>query len=330
MSMRVLITGGAGYIGSCLVPHLLTRGFTVTVFDKLLFGAEPLLPNRLHPSFRLVKGDVRDGSALRAAMAEVDAVVHLAAIVGEDACAIDEAASWSINYGGTEAVIAAARAKNVERLIFISTCSNYGVSAANSLASEDSTLNPLTHYARSKVEAERCVLGTNAPPTRCVLRLGTICGIAPRMRFDLLISDAARAAATGRPIEIFAPDAWRPFLHVRDAARVIELCLEASARDIDGLVFNVVGENVQKRQIADMASRHFPLAAVVVTDRKPDLRDYRVDATRIASRLGYRPERSVEDAFTETAEAVLSGMFRDPMWPGYAGNAFLPEMLGAP
>jgi len=330
MAMRILITGGAGYVGSCLVPLLLARGFAVTVFDKLLFGAEPLLANRLNPAFRLVKGDVRDRAALAAAMADAQAVVHLAAIVGEDACAIDEQASWSINCGGTEAVIAAALDSGIERLLYVSTCSNYGVSAANALASEDSALNPLTLYARSKVEAEKRVLGNAVRPVRCVLRLGTICGIAPRMRFDLLISDAARAAVTGQPIEIFAPEAWRPFLHVRDAARAIELCLKAEGDRIDGSVFNVVGENIQKRQIAEMVGRHFPTAAVVVNARKPDLRDYRVDGSRIGNLLGYKAELSVEDAFTETAEAILSGVFRDPTWPGYAANAFSPDRLGAP
>ena len=318
MTMHVLITGGAGYVGSQVTAHLLAEGFTVSVYDRLLYGGEALLAFRNHHRFRLIRGDVRDGEAMHAAVAGNDAIIHLAAIVGEDACNVDRAASWSTNVEGTSTVLRAASQQGVQRLIFASTCSNYGVAAPGELATEAAKLNPLSEYARAKVECEQLLLASNDLACPAVLRLGTICGLSARMRFDLLVSEVARNAAQGVPIDIFAPDAWRPFLHVKDAARIFRVMLEAPADRIAHQVFNVVGENIQKRGLVDISRRLFPNSPVKITDKKPDLRDYRVDGTLVTRELGFRPEFTVESAFRETAAAVESGLFRDPDWKGHS------------
>jgi nucleoside-diphosphate-sugar epimerase len=244
--------------------------------------------------------------------------VHFAGVVGEPACAIDSEQSWSINVDGTKTVLSAASAAKTGRFVFISTCSNYGVAKPGELATEDYALNPLSDYARAKVQCERLILADPPPPASTVLRFGTICGLSGRMRFDLLVSEMAKKCARGERIDIFSPDAWRPFLHVADAARAIDLILKSSSNQTARRVFNVVGENYQKRALVELAQRHFPEVEIVVTDKNPDLRDYRVDGSRITRELSFKPLNTVEDAFCETAKAVRDGVFRNPDWPGHS------------
>jgi nucleoside-diphosphate-sugar epimerase len=316
--VKVLITGGAGYIGSIASADFVASGYDVTVFDKLIYGGEGLLSLGVHSRFKLIQADVRSTEAVRAAMDGVKAVVHLAAVVGEPACSIDETKSREINSAGTQIVFEAAKSMGVERFIYVSTCSNYGVSEPNILTDEDAPLKPLSTYASSKVEGERLALDHTGSMTATVLRFGTICGLSPRMRFDLLVSEMARNAVLGRPLDIFSPAAWRPFLHVRDASRALRTILEAPKDLVSGLVYNVVGENKQKSDLVDMVRKHYPETSVEVTSKLPDLRDYRVSATRIANALQFAPQYSIEDAFLETAQAVKNGVFRDPFWQGHS------------
>ena len=324
--MKALITGGAGYIGSVVSTHLVGEGLGVTVLDKLVYGGEALLGLTGHPRFRLIPGDVRKEQDLHRALESTDVVIHLAAVVGEPACSVDPGAAWSINLGGTQKALAAATEHGVERFVLVSTCSNYGVSAAASLADESFPLKPLSQYAESKVEAEKLVL--NSKTAGCfVLRLGTICGLAPRMRFDLLVSEMARAAALGESMRIFAPEAWRPFLHVRDAARALAHCLCAPRESVQGRVFNVVGENYQKRGLVDLVLKHYPGTRIEIAEKEPDLRDYRVSGERIRQQIGFQTLYTVEDAFLETAGAVAAGLFRDAKWPGHSAVPLDPARL---
>jgi nucleoside-diphosphate-sugar epimerase len=322
--MRVLITGGAGYIGSRVTAHLLAAGKDVTVFDNLVYGGQALLPFVSLPSFAFIKGDVRNSSAFGRAMQGHDAVIHLAAVVGEAACDLDAEAAERINRDASIEALRSAEHCGVGRFVFFSTCSNYGLSDPNVLADEDSELRPLSLYARTKVDVERYVLSARGEVAATVLRLGTICGLSARMRFDLLVSDMARAAATGQTIDIYKPDAWRPFLHVADAGRAVQHVLETSPADIAGRVFNVVGENYQKRGLVDLVRKHYPEATIAITDAQPDNRDYRVSGARIERELGFATRYTVEDAFVSTARAVSDGMFVDPFWPGHSAIPLEP------
>lgn len=314
----VVVTGGAGYVGSVVTSHLLLAGFAVVVVDRLAAGGEAIVGFSGRDDFRLIAGDVRDPDVLDAAVARADAVVHLAAVVGEPACAPNEAEARSINLDGARAVLAAVQRHGVGRLVLVSTCSNYGVSSPDVLADEDAPLNPLGIYARSKVAAELDVLERRETTPVTVLRLGTICGLSARMRFDLLVNDMARAVVLNEPISIFAPDAWRPFLHIRDAGRVIEWSLGRDPAAIAGRVYNVVGDNYQKRGLVDLVRRHFPGAAIEMTDAVPDARDYRASGVRLAREGGFTSRYTVEDAFLEVVAAVRTGVFRNPRWDGYA------------
>ena len=323
--MQILVTGGAGYLGSRVVAHLVAQGHTVRVLDRLLYGGEALLTLTALPGIDLRVGDVRDRKTLLDSMSGVDAVVHMAGIVGEAACNVAPGMAWSINHDAIDHVLAAAQDTGAARLVFVSTCSNYGVAEPNAAVDEDAPLNPLSEYARAKVDAERKVLAIENPSfSVTVLRLGTICGVSARMRFDLLVNELARDAVLERPIEIYAPAAWRPFLHIDDAGPAIDRVLAASPSLIQGRVFNVVGENHQKYSLIDMARRLKPSIEVTMVDRKPDLRDYRVSGERFVNTLGFRAARTVESAFTEVAAAVGKGLFRDPTWPGHSAVPLAP------
>jgi nucleoside-diphosphate-sugar epimerase len=300
------------------VAHLLALGHRVRVFDRLIYGGEALLTLRAFPALAVDVGDVRDLAALRRAAQDMDAMVHLAGVVGEAACAADPAYSWSVNHDAIEGVLRAAGDARIERIVFASTCSNYGVAEPNAEADEDAPLNPLSDYAKAKVAAERATLAADGVAVVTVLRLGTICGLAARMRFDLLVNEMARDTALGREIEIYAPAAWRPFLHIGDAAEAIGRVLEAPPTAVNRRVFNVVGENHQKTGLVRIAREVYPELRATVTDRRSDLRDYRVSGERFARALGYRPSRTVADAFRETAAAVEAGWFRDPDWKGHS------------
>ncbi len=316
--MRVLVTGGAGYLGSGVTAHLLSEGHSVRVFDRGLYGSEALLALRAWSGLESIHGDVRDAAALTAAMEGMDAVVHLAAIVGEPACNVDRPFAWSINHDAVSTVLASAHAAGIRHVVALSTCSNYGVADPNSEVDEDGALNPIADYAQAKVAAERIVLDDAGIPVVTVLRLGTLCGVSARMRFDLLVNEMAREAALGRQIEIFAPAAWRPYLHLDDAADAILRVLQADSAKVDRRVFNVVGENQQKSDLVAIARSLYPDVDVAVVDKKPDLRDYRVSGARFCAALGFTPRHSVTDAFREVAAAVQGGVFRDPDWAGHS------------
>ena len=316
--MKVFLTGGAGYLGSRLAAHLIASGHHVTVFDALVYGGEALLPFVGHRAFRLVKGDVRDREAVRAAMRGHEAVAHLAAIVGEDACSIDRHKTAEVNRDAAIGAMDLAEDVGIQRFVFFSTCSNYGVSDPDSLADEDAPLKPLSLYASTKVEVERNALARRGATCVTVLRLGTICGLSARMRFDLLVSDMARAAALGTPIEVYKPEAWRPYLHIADVGRVVECVLAAPRANVESSVFNVVGENYQKLGLVRLVLEHFPNAQVKLNDGKPDNRDYRVSAAKIERVLGFVPQHTVAEALIETAIAVRDRVFMDPMWEGYS------------
>lgn len=322
--MKVLVTGGAGYIGTALVAQLLMEGHSVRVLDKGIYSLEPLLIFSAADRFELRVGDVRNEETLANALDGMDAVVHLAAMVGEAACSIDEEATVSINEKVPSKLLALCEDKGVGRVVFLSTCSNYGVSSPDVLADEEAALTPLSLYARTKVAAERDMLGFNGKTVTTVLRFGTICGLSGRMRFDLLVSELARDAISGREIEIYKPEAWRPFLHVRDGVRAVVHVLGSDVAKVNRRVFNIVGENLRKSDLSDMVLKHFPDAKIRVTAANPDNRDYRVTGARIENELGFRCRLTVEDAFLETVESVRTNAFRDAAWPGHSAIP-LPE-----
>ena len=308
--MRILVTGGGGYVGTALVTHLAAVGHAVTVVDPLPLGAEALLPAIAIGEVRLVRGSVTDGALMEATLPGHDAVVHLAALVGEAACAVDQDMTRAINVEAAGSVAAAASAAGIKRFVFASTCSNYGVSDPGVLVDEDAPLRPLGLYAESKVEAEERVRRVH--DAAVILRFGTVCGPSPRMRFDLLVSELAREAVAGRELVIYAPEAWRPYLPMADLVRAVEHVVRTQIGSVRGSVFNVVAANCTKRDLVNIVQESFPEAAVVFVNKAPDLRDYRVRGARFQAATGFRMQSTVKSAFTETAQLLQCGVWSEP------------------
>ena len=313
--MKVIVIGGAGYVGSPLVRDLLLQGHQVTVFDLMQFGAESLTPYLGRAGFRLVRGDVRDAAAVEAAMAGHDAVVLLAAIVGEPACNRDPDKAVATNLGGARNTLAAARKLGLERMVFTSTCSNYGVADTSAPVAETAPLNPISTYSESKVQAEREILaaaGEAFCPT--VLRLSTAFGVSGRMRFDLLVSDFTLAAHRDGKVVIYGEQFWRPFVHINDIAKAIRMTLEADREVVSGEVFNVGGNhnNIKKLGLGEAVQRHVEGTELEFVSRNEDPRSYRVEFAKVKDALGFEPDWTIDDGIVEVRDCLRAGVWKDP------------------
>lgn len=313
--MKVLVIGGAGYLGGALTPLLLSQGHQVTVFDRLAFGSEAVSPLLSHDQFKLLVGDLRDISAVSAAVRDQEAVILLAALVGEPACDRDPAETADINYLATLNAMKAASYFGVGRFIFSSTDSCYGAQENVNLT-EESPLRPISLYAelKARVEEEFLTLPQGPAFQPVILRLATLYGRSPRMRFDLVINLLTREAVTGNGAKIFSGEQWRPLVHVRDAARAFALALSAPAETVSGQVFNVGSneQNVQFKHLRDILLRAIPGAEIETVAQAPDLRDYHVCFDKIRHSLNFRPEFSPEEGMAEIRAALLQGQFGDP------------------
>jgi nucleoside-diphosphate-sugar epimerase len=309
-----LVTGGAGYVGVPVVQQLLASGRRVRVLDTLRWGGESLLGVWPHPHFELVKGDVTVAADRAGALDGAGSVVHLAAIVGDPACKQEPDLAQRINLDATRALYDEAAASGAADFIFVSTCSNYGIADPAELATERSPLNPASHYARTKVAAEEYLLQhRGAGPAATVLRLATVYGVAPRMRFDLTVNEFARDAALRKPLEIFAETLWRPYVHVSDVASAVRLVLDSPEAVRRGEVFNVghTGENYQKLALCRLLQERVPELDISFVRTGADPRSYRVSFEKIASRLGFQPAHTVPAGIDEVIELVRSGVIAD-------------------
>ncbi len=309
---RVLVLGGAGYLGSVLVPMLLDRGYRVRVLDSLLFGKESLKAVEKHANFELIPGDVRDIQAVVQTMKGVDAVIDLAAIVGDPACEEHPQLAVEVNRAATRMLIDIARGYGIQRLLLASTCSVYG--ASEFLMDEHSKVAPISLYARTKVDSEDLLLSAKCAdfhPT--ILRLATLFGVSPRPRFDLVVNLlTARAIRSGR-ITIYNGEQWRPFMHVYDAARCFLACLEVGNLDVvSGEIFNAGSFELNHRlsEVAEIISTVIPTVEVEHVDNQ-DRRNYRVSFDKIHSRLGFVCERTLEQGIHEIADMVRRSEVKD-------------------
>jgi len=316
--LRVLVTGGAGYIGSVLVRQLLTKGYSVRVMDILNFGGESLIGLLSDKNFDFMKGDVRDESSLINAVKDMDAVVHLAAIVGDPACAAEPEIAKETNLDASVRLFEiCAVSKTVKRFIFASTCSNYGRMAGDVFLKEDSPLNPISHYAKLKVEFEQYLMKSKTPsgfiPTS--LRFSTVYGISPRVRFDLTVNEFTRDATLGKELIIYGEQFWRPYCHVADLARSCIQVLESPAEKVDHNVFGVgdTSENYQKKMLAEEILKIIPDLKVNYVSKVEDPRDYRVDFSKIKTELGYAITKKVPDGIREINFTVKNNFFKDPL-----------------
>jgi nucleoside-diphosphate-sugar epimerase len=315
-----LVTGGSGYIGALLVRELLEAGHDVRVLDSLLHGQEDIAAEQEGAGVKVIRGDVRDAGARAEALAGADGVVHLAAIVGDPACALDPAVSHEVNVEATESLVADASSAGVERLVFASTCSNYGRMADPTVPiTEDGELRPVSLYAEQKVGMEKLILGAEHGLSPTCLRFATVYGVGRRMRFDLTVNEFTRELWADRDLEVFGEQFWRPYIQVRDAGRAVRTVLEAPIEQVSGQVFNAgrSGENYRKLDLIEEIGKQIDRGKVSYVRRDEDPRDYKVSFDKIRAELGFETLMTVPDGIAEIIAALDAGAFGDPFDPRY-------------
>ncbi len=309
---KILVTGGAGYIGSVLVRQLLAKGYQVRVLDSLKFGAQALDEVIENPLFELMEGDIRNDKDLDKALQGVHAVAHLAAIVGDPACKKFNVEAQETNWEGSVKLFEKANAFGVKRFVFASTCSNYGkMSNPNEFVTETSELKPISLYAELKVKFEKYLLETHKHSAICstALRFSTVYGFSPRLRFDLTVNEFTRNAAINGEQEIWGQQFWRPYCHVVDLARSVVLVFETDEAKIRANVFNVgsTEENYNKGMIMHEIAKIIPEVKINYVTSADDPRDYRVNFDKIKSELGYTITRKVKDGINEIYSFIKLG-----------------------
>jgi nucleoside-diphosphate-sugar epimerase len=321
MSGPVLVTGAAGYVGAAVCHELLAGGRRVRGLDLLLHGQRGVAEELERSGVDLLVADLRDRDQLVAALAGAEAVVHLGAIVGDPACARDPALSQEINVDATRALISETERAGIQRMVFASTCSNYGRMADSSVPiDENAPLAPLSLYAEQKVVIERLLLANHhvALHPTC-LRFATVYGIAPRMRFDLTVNEFTRDLWADQVLQVFGEQFWRPYIHVRDAARAVRSVLEAPLELVNRKVFNVghSGENYRKMDLIEEIRRQISTGTVRYVSRQEDPRDYKVSFEWIRTVLGFQTRMTVADGIAELISALARGDFGNPFDPAY-------------
>lgn len=295
---KILVTGGAGYLGSTLVRKLLEEGYKVRVLDKLSYGKESLKDIMQNPDFELVVGNILDIQDVVESAKDVDAVVHLAAIVGDEASSANPIMSVEENTIATINLGHVCKIFQINRFIFTSTCSVYGASENGELLTEDSLLFPVSLYAQSKIDSEielKRLIDGNFSPT--ILRLATLYGWSYRPRFDLVVNLFTLMALHNKEVTVFGGGQWRPFLSVSDAARAIIQVLESPIEKVGGQIFNVGSSenNYTIEQIADTICKLVKNARYKLLDTNSDLRNYRVSFEKIKKTLDYKTRSDMKE-----------------------------------
>jgi len=317
MFNRIFVTGGAGYVGSRLVPQLLSSGYKVTVYDILYFGSEFLPKN--DPNLRVIEGDIRNTVKLGAALEGHDAVVHLACISNDASFELDENLSTSVNYDAFEPMVLAAKKAGIKRFVYASSSSVYGVSDKPDVT-EDHSLVPLTLYNKYKGLCEPLLRKhTDEKFVGLTFRPATVCGYAPRQRLDLSVNILTNHAVNNNKITVFGGSQLRPNLHIQDYIEAVQLFLAAPDEKISNEIFNVGYQNMSIMDIAELARKvvlqEYPDRKDIEIATMPtaDIRSYHINSDKIYRLLGYRPRHTIEDAVRELCQAFKAGKLPNSM-----------------
>jgi len=310
---KVLVIGGAGYFGSFLCSKLLKKGYQVRVLDNLSYGGEGIRDLHQDKNFEFQKGDIRNISDIIEATKNIDAVIHLAGVVGDPACAMSPRETLETNYLATKTITEVCKYFQINRFIFTSTCSVYGKNPfAGQKLTEKSPLNPISLYAETKIKCERAILEAmdeNFSPT--IFRMATLYGYSPNMRFDLAVNLMTAQALFDKKITIFGGEQWRPWLHLEDAADAHIVCLEKPIDKIRGEIFNVVSENYKVIKIGKIINSLCPEAKLEITKEINDKRDYNVSFDKISQLLNYQPKKKIADGVVEIKDLVKKGLIKN-------------------
>ena len=323
---KVLVIGGAGYIGSALIAKLLKDGHKVRLLDAFLYGHEAISGSVHHPNLEIMEGDFRRVDLVVKAVQGVDMVVHLGAIVGDPACALDEEVTIETNLLATRMIAEVTKGAGIRRFVFASTCSVYG--ASDQFLDERSSLNPVSLYARSKIACENVLRSMKSETfVPVILRFGTIYGLSGRTRFDLVVNLLSAKAAVDGVITVYGSDQWRPFLHVDDAAHAVFLACRAKESAIEETVFNVGSDaqNYTLGEVGRLIKEKVPTADLQFFEENVDRRNYRVNFSRIERTLGFTPNWTLDLGIQQVLDAIASGKVVDYRDPHYSNVKYLTE-----
>ena len=325
----ILITGGAGYVGSVLVRKLVSLGYDVKVIDSLVFGSDGISSLINEKKIEFFNLDIRETEKISSIIQNIDCVIHLAAIVGEPLCSKIPDAAKQINEFATKNLVNICKNKKVKRFIFASTCSNYG--SSQNVVNESSPVMPLSLYSKCKVNSEKFILDQNNDIFEtCVLRFGTAHGLSPRMRFDLLVQEFMRDAIVDKKISIFGADFWRPLVHVEDMADACISAIDAPSQVISGHIYNVGNdkENYTKIQLAEIIKEFITDVEIEIIKSKKDPRNYKVSFEKIKNSLNFEPKYTVRDSVIEILNDIQSGKI-DPRDSEFSNMSKLTEKINA-
>ena len=317
---NILVTGGAGYVGSGLLRELLYKGYSVTCVDNLMFGGESLLDLWYNKNFTFYNCDINDQSQFDKILSKNHfyAVIHLAAIVGDPACKLNSSLAIKTNWKSSQWLIDRCKDLGVPKFIFASTCSNYGkMDNPKSYVDENSKLAPVSLYAELKVKFEKYMLNemkkTNKfSPTS--LRFSTVYGLSPRMRFDLTVNEFTKDLALGKELVVFGEQFWRPYCHVKDFSNAFITILKSDTHKVAYNVFNVgdTSENYTKQMIVQEIKKVLPDSKIKYVVKNEDPRDYRVNFDKIKKELGFKISMKVPDGIMEIRRMIQEGVIQDP------------------
>jgi nucleoside-diphosphate-sugar epimerase len=329
---HILIVGGAGYVGSVLTDHFLSRGHRVRSFDNLLYNhGLSVVPFLKNPDYQFINGDLANEAEFTAALDGITDVIMLAGLVGDPVTKKYPDQAARINDDGHQLMVRLLGGRGINKVVFVSTCSNYGLVEGDQLADENFELNPLSLYAQSKVHIEKQLMGLkgNIDYAPTILRFATAFGLSARMRFDLTVSEFTRALFLGEDLLVYDADTWRPYCHLRDFAALIERVFEAPRETVAFDVFNAGGEvnNFTKQMIVDAILEVLPKGKVRYQEHGADPRNYRVDFTKVSERLYFEPAFTVQDGIIELVDAMKQGLFHNiDSPPSFYGNWEVPHL----
>ena len=317
---NILVTGGAGYVGSGLLRELLVNGYSVTCVDNLIFGGESLLDIWHNKNFTFINCDINDSEKLDNIFSKnnFDGVIHLAAIVGDPACKLYSDLANKTNWTSSKWLIEKSKSAGVSKFIFASTCSNYGkMDDPEAYVDENSRLAPVSLYAELKVKFEKYMLsqmkridGFSATS----LRFSTVYGLSPRMRFDLTVNEFTKDLALGKELVIFGEQFWRPYCHVKDFSNAFITVLKSPNEKVAYNVFNVgdTKENYTKQMLVNEIKKVLPKSKIKYVAKNEDARDYRVNCDKIQKELGFKISMTVPDGIKEIKRVIQENLIQDP------------------
>ena len=310
---NVLVTGGAGYVGSALVPKLLDVGHRVTVLDLYLYGNDVLGAVGDHPKLREVKGDLRDPDNVSDALNGCDAVIHLACISNDPSYDLDPALGKSINFDAFRPLVKAAKKEGVKRFIYASSSSVYGVKDEPEVT-EDLTLEPLTDYSKFKALCEEVLEEERVPGfVTCTIRPSTVCGYARRQRLDVIVNILTNHAVNTGRVRVFGGSQKRPNIHIADMVDLYVYLLQQKDEKIDGGIFNAGYENHTLMELAEIVRDVLGGDLPIDIEPTDDLRSYHVSSEKMRRELGFMPRHTIEDAVRDLVDAFRDGLLPDSM-----------------